>query len=366
MKLSRRSGFTLIELLVVIAIIALLMALLLPAIQKVREAANKMLCASNLRQIAIASHNYHGDFLKLPSGTYGAYPDGSYAVTTGPYVGCLVALLPYLEADNLYKQLVTVTPAGLAAGPISFPLNAAGNPWWLGSSGSNPNIVYSQAKVKGFTCPSDTVDEITANGVLTYLDYFNGNFQSIVALADAPARTSYAGVAGYLGRNATGTFTVNAVVYQANQFEGVLTNRNIITLGQLTVQDGTSNTLLFGESLGGNGVGQRDYAWSWFGVGSCPTFFGLASGNLTQVEALTLTVSPFGPARYRFGSRHAAGANFAFADGSTRSVRYGSTATYNSVTFGAPNGVASTDYLLLQQIAGRRDGLSNDTSSILD
>ncbi len=90
----KRRGFTLIELLVVIAIIATLMALLLPAIQKVREAANKMLCGSNLRQINTAIHNYHNDHNHLPPGRLDY--DGGATWT--------ILILPYLEQGNFYSQ----------------------------------------------------------------------------------------------------------------------------------------------------------------------------------------------------------------------------------------------------------------------
>ena len=94
-------GFTLIELLVVVAIIGVLVALLLPAVQKVREAANRVSCANNLKQIGLACHNYDDTNGKLPPGQLGPCPPNSRRKANWQNVGALAFLLPYLEQEKL-------------------------------------------------------------------------------------------------------------------------------------------------------------------------------------------------------------------------------------------------------------------------
>jgi len=164
-----RKGFTLIELLVVIAIIAILIGLLLPAVQKVREAAARAKCSNNLKQICLAAHNYESAFQVLPPGLNGPVKgdelnqNGQWS--GGPYIGVLSYLLPYVEQDPTYKLLTGPPTAsgysGGAAAAFHFNVDEPKqanwpNDGWFQNPGY-PNVAYlqpAQQKISTFQCPS--------------------------------------------------------------------------------------------------------------------------------------------------------------------------------------------------------------------
>jgi prepilin-type N-terminal cleavage/methylation domain-containing protein len=346
-----RSAFTLIELLVVIAIIAILIGLLVPAVQKVREAAARTQCQNNLKQIGLACHNYQSTFNNLPPG-YLAHPqdDDQYSnfvnlTTAPPYVagqmlGLLVFLLPYVEQDNVYKQIITDKTVTYN------PNNANAFTWFNGGPSGNTDYGISTSQLKVFLCPSAPNDPTAYNG-LAIGQEFVINVSAGYTLeywaygpGAACGLTNYVGNGGSRGDGWTGSG--NDPYY--SQFAGLFGNRTKISIAQ--VPDGTSNTLLIGETLGAtgsSGPGSLDTGATWMGWGVGGTKWGLRG----PVSA--------GSSVAGFASNHQV-VNFCFGDGSVRPLNRDGTLPNGATPAGGPPSNAGPNWLFLQQLAGYQDG----------
>jgi prepilin-type N-terminal cleavage/methylation domain-containing protein/prepilin-type processing-associated H-X9-DG protein len=285
MSLPRRRGFTLIELLVVIAIIAILIALLVPAVQKVREAAAMSQCQNNLHQMAIAIHMYHDDNKALPP-------------TTNPtnLLSFHVYLLPYIEQSSVYFGFNFKQPYSNAT-----------------------NIAQGLNRIPVYQCPSQET--------WIYTDYGTGEWANGTKITFT---NHYYGIAGPKGTNPT---TGGAYAIKVTGVQGDIALQGMMTIGPgikfAQVIDGKSNTLMLGESSwdaapAGAGPGSSGGGSSSFRIwvrGAYSVDELTASRNVANTMSSTFYNGSNNFNDVSFGSKHVGkGANFAMGDGSVRYV----------------------------------------------
>jgi prepilin-type N-terminal cleavage/methylation domain-containing protein/prepilin-type processing-associated H-X9-DG protein len=258
MKRSQRSAFTLIELLVVIAIIAILIGLLVPAVQQVRAAAARVQCANNLHQVCLALHNY--------TGVRGRFPSAYEAPGFEPGWGWAATLLPFVEQAPLHEALgVGVKLFGAGANPALSDAN-------------------TQLPLPLFRCPSDLGPPLNN----LRLNHATSNYRAVAG----PVTTPF--------------------FFPDQDMGGVLFQNSRIRIPQIT--DGTSNTLAVGECILDEQTGKR--AAIWAGMTGLRNGAIWISDVMWWVDEASAVIN--GPAPQAFSSRHAGGAFFGFCDGSVR------------------------------------------------
>ncbi len=349
MKVSlRRAGFTLIELLVVIAIIAVLIGLLLPAVQKVREAANRMKCSNNLKQMGLALHGYHDTYLKFPAGVDGRRDLMNTAQGRPPiakrywYWSWMARILAFVEGDNLFRAADTYAATNDNTFFFTYPSPYhSWNPWGNFSvSGpvttANPAFGTLQPL---YTCPSDGRTLIAQRVQATSSSYW-----------ERVAMTAYMGVAGENGiygpAPAGLPLGMNGILYWISE----------VKMADIT--DGTSNTVMVGERPPDKTL---EYGW-WFAgagyfqpdspAGQRQTGIGdvvLGARNLQYALNIghPLCNTPATAANYiglrpgninvecdqaHFWSLHSGGCNFLFGDGSVKFLTYTADAVLPALT----------------------------------
>ncbi|MCI0701369.1 MAG: DUF1559 domain-containing protein [Planctomycetia bacterium] len=292
MKLTRHAAFTLIELLVVVAIMAILIGLLLPAVQKVREAASRLKCKNNMKQIGLALHNYHDRTGSFPPGytSNATRTDG-----TGPGWGWAAHLLPDLEQDNLYRMI-----------DFNQPITASGN----------HNIVR-QANIPFLRCPSDPrQDPIPLS-----------DFTNPAGLTTPLGRSNYVACYGntpFLGESPA--VLTNHLSIDGISGKGMFYRNSRTRIADVT--DGLSNTCAVGEKNAKNTmatwVGVIPGA-SWRSANDQANYGGIPS-NIAAAMVLGHACRQHPPSADAgvaedFSSPHINGVNMLFADGSVHAVR---------------------------------------------